>query len=75
MSDVKVDVRVDKDMLISDIIALHPGNAAILMSSGMGCVMCPASQMETLEEAAAVHGVDADDLCDAINNFLETNEM
>ncbi|MCR4716152.1 MAG: DUF1858 domain-containing protein [Lachnospiraceae bacterium] len=68
-------MTVDKDMLISDIIAINPGNAAVLMSAGMGCIMCPASQMETLEEAAAVHGMDADDLCEAINDYMETNEF
>ena len=66
-------LTVDKDMLISDIIAMNPGNASVLMASGMGCIMCPASQMETLEEAAAVHGMDADDLCDAINEYMQDN--
>jgi hypothetical protein len=31
--------------------------------------------METLEEAAAVHGMDADDLCDAINEYMQDNVL
>ncbi len=64
-------VKITKDMIISDILAIHPGNAAILMASGMGCIGCPASQGESLEEAAAVHGMDADILVEDLNKFLE----
>lgn len=66
---------VTKDMIIRDIIAIHPGNAAILMASGMGCIGCPASQEESLEEAAMVHGLDSDILVKDINEFMETQEQ
>ena len=41
---------VNKDMLIGEIIALDPGNAAILMANGMHCPGCPSARFETLEE-------------------------
>ena len=44
--------------------------AAILMASGMHCVGCPASQGESLEEAAMVHGMDCDELVTKINEYL-----
>jgi hybrid cluster-associated redox disulfide protein len=44
--------------------------APILLNIGMHCLGCPSSQMETIEEAAAVHGIDADDLVEEINTFL-----
>jgi hybrid cluster-associated redox disulfide protein len=37
------------------------------MSFGMGCVGCPSAQMETLEEAAAVHGMNLDNLLAELN--------
>jgi hybrid cluster-associated redox disulfide protein len=37
------------------------------MSFGMGCIGCPASQAETLEEASLVHGMDIDKLLEALN--------
>ena len=52
--------QVTKDMLIGQLLQLDPNMAGILMASGMGCVGCPSAQMESLEEAAMVHGIDAD---------------
>ena len=44
--------------------------APVLMGIGMHCLGCPASQMETIEQAAAVHGVDADELVKMLNEKL-----
>ena len=52
--------KVTKDMLIGQLITLDPNIAPILMRAGMHCLGCPSSQMESLEEAAMVHGMDAD---------------
>lgn len=53
---------ITKDMTIGQIIVTNPNVAPILMDAGMHCLGCPASQGETLEEAAMVHGLDIDDL-------------
>ena len=45
-------------------------SAPILMRAGMHCLGCPSSQMESLEEAAMVHGLDVDVLVNQINDFL-----
>lgn len=58
---------ITKDMLIGDILKQKPESAEILMSFGMGCIGCPSSQMESLEQAAAVHGLNVDDLLIALN--------
>ena len=47
-----------------------PESAPILMEIGMHCLGCPSSQMETIEEAAMVHGIDPDALVKEINDFL-----
>ncbi|MBR1598196.1 MAG: DUF1858 domain-containing protein [Lachnospiraceae bacterium] len=65
---------VNKDMLIGEIISIDPGNAMILMQSGMHCVGCPSSQMESLEEAAQVHGMDVDQLITDLNAYLAEKE-
>ena len=62
--------QVTKDMIISDIIAVDRGVIPILMQAGMHCIGCPASQGESLEEAALVHGMDADKLVEDINAYL-----
>ena len=59
--------KVTKDMQIGDLLQLAPEVAPVLMEVGMHCLGYPASQMETLEEAAMVHGLDADLLIEKIN--------
>ena len=68
--DVMAEARVSKETLIGELLHIDADIAPILMGIGMHCLGCPASQMESLEEAAAVHGINADDLVDEINNFL-----
>lgn len=62
--------QVTKNMLIGQLLHLNPNIAPILMRAGMHCLGCPSSQMESLEEAAMVHGLDVDILVQQINDFL-----
>ena len=62
--------EVTTDQMIVDILAQHPIAAQFLMDVGMECVFCPASQMETLEQACSVHGIDADEIAAALNEKL-----
>ena len=62
--------QVTKDTMIGDLLRIDAGVAPILLGIGMHCLGCPASQMETIEEAAMVHGIDANDLVAKINEFL-----
>lgn len=63
--------EVTKDMLIGEILKEDATIAPILMAAGMHCVGCPASQAESLQEAAEVHGLKSQDLVDKINEFLK----
>ena len=63
-------MAVTKEMLIGEVLQLDPNMAAVLMGSGMHCVGCPSSQMESLEEAAMVHGIPADLLVARLNAYL-----
>ena len=62
--------KVSKDMLIGQLLQIDANIAPILMRAGMHCLGCPSSQMESLEEAAMVHGLDIDVLVNQINDFL-----
>ena len=53
---------INKDTTIGEMLRTKPQAAPVLMEMGMHCLGCPSAQAETLEEAAMVHGVDADDL-------------
>ncbi len=65
--------QVSKDTMIGELLQIHEGIAPILFGIGMHCLGCPASQMETIEEAASVHGINPEDLVSEINAFLAGN--
>ena len=58
---------IDKTTKIGDLLASNPEKADILLEAGMHCLGCPASQMETLEEACEVHGIDVNELLEKLN--------
>ena len=66
-------MQISKDMLIGDLVQTHELIAPMLMRAGMHCLGCPSSQMETIEEAAMVHGIEPDALVNQINDFLANN--
>lgn len=53
---------ITKDMTIGEALRINADIAPVLMDIGMHCLGCPSAQGETLEEAAMVHGISADDL-------------
>ena len=58
---------VTGETLVGEVVSKYPEAIEILLSIGMHCLGCPASQMESLEEACAVHGIPADKVIEAIN--------
>ena len=63
-------MQVTKETLMGELLRADINTANILMAAGMHCVGCPSSQMETIEEAAMVHGIEPDALVKEINDFL-----
>lgn len=66
----KKKVEVTKTTQIGEVLNINPNVKEVLMGFGLHCFGCPMSQMETLEEAAGVHGVDPDLLVEKVNEFL-----
>jgi hybrid cluster-associated redox disulfide protein len=58
---------ITKDLKIAEIIRIKEDAPQILMSFGMGCVGCPSSQAETIEDASKVHGLNLEKLLEALN--------
>ena len=44
--------KIEKTMIIGELIRLDENIIPILMREGMHCIGCPSAQMETLETAA-----------------------
>ena len=66
--------EVTKEMTIGDVLNINRGTARILMEFGMHCLGCPHSIGESLEDACAAHGTNADELVRQLNEFLDTAE-
>ena len=64
-------MKVTKESIIGDILYFEKGTAEFFCEIGMHCLGCPASRGESIEEACAVHGTDADELVAKINAYLE----
>lgn len=63
-------MAVTKDSIIGDVLDANPETAQFFFAIGMHCLGCPASRGESIEQACAVHGTDADELVKTINDFL-----
>ncbi len=62
--------EITKDTLIGDLLRdqEHIDDIAeVLFGIGMHCLGCPSSQMETIAEAAMVHGLDPEELVERLN--------
>ena len=66
-------VQVTRETMIGELLNIDQNVAPILLSIGMHCLGCPSAQMETIAEAAMVHGINPDDLVEDINDFLAHN--
>jgi hybrid cluster-associated redox disulfide protein len=61
---------VTKDSIIGDVLDFNPGTAQFFFAIGMHCLGCPASRGESIADACAVHGTNADELIEKLNAFL-----
>ena len=56
--------QITKDMTFGELLSKYystcPKLVDDLMEAGMGCIGCPHSQMESIEEGAMGHGIDPD---------------
>lgn len=67
-------VQITGETLIGELLNIDPDLAPILLGIGMHCLGCPSSQMESVSEAAMVHGIDPEALVNEINNYLAEKE-
>ena len=72
---MKIDIdrveTVTPDTNIGDLVLFHPETADLLFSIGLHCLGCPSSGVETVSEAAAVHGLDIDELVLRLNAIIK----
>lgn len=64
----KQEGKINKKMSFAEIMQRDPSAAEVLMKCGMHCCGCPMAMQETLEEGAAAHGLDADEIVKELNS-------
>ncbi len=64
--------KVTADTIIADVLKIDKGTAPIFLKKGMHCIGCPVASSESIKEASAAHGVDAQQLVDELNSYLES---
>lgn len=65
--------KITKDMGIMDIVTAHPETLEVFAKFGMGCIGCAAARFENLEAGAKVHGIDVDEMVNAMNEVIKKN--
>ena len=60
-------MHITVDTIIGDILRQETETAVFFKEAGMHCIECPAARGETVAEACAVHGVDAEQFAAAFN--------
>jgi hybrid cluster-associated redox disulfide protein len=61
-------MQIEKTTKIGELLDTNPEKAELLLSVGMHCLGCPASQAETIAEACDVHGIDVEELIKKLNS-------
>ena len=64
---------VNEQTLVGEIVRNYPETIEILLGVGMHCLGCPASQMESLADACAVHGIDPAPVVEHLNQVIAAN--
>lgn len=65
-------MKITKETLIGDILEFNAeATAPFFLNMGMHCLGCPSSRNESVEQACAVHGVDADKLIEQLNKAIQ----
>ena len=63
-------MTITKDSIIGDVLDFNPATAQFFLEIGMHCLGCPSARGESIEQACAVHGTDADALVKKLNDFI-----
>lgn len=61
---------VNGDTPVAVIVEQYPESMPVLMALGMHCLSCFAAQMESLKDACMVHGLDTDQVVQAVNTMI-----
>lgn len=62
--------QIHGEMLVGEIVNQYPNLIDALLEVGMHCLGCPSSQMESLQDACMVHGLNPEEVIAMLNGKL-----
>ena len=63
-------MKITKAMSIKEVVEKYPATIPVFFKHGLCCVGCAAAQFESIEQGAAVHGIDVDALIADLNQAV-----
>jgi len=60
-------MEINKEMTIGEVVRRYPDTVEVFNRYGMGCLGCPATQYENVEQGALMHGIDVEQLVVDLN--------
>jgi len=57
MSGKKVEKKITKKTMLSEVLHINPEAAEVLFKSGLGCIGCAMATEETVEQGCLAHGM------------------
>jgi hybrid cluster-associated redox disulfide protein len=63
-------MKVTKDTVIGEVLRAHPEAIRVLMKYNMGCVACMGATNESIEQGAAMHGIDPEPIVKELNELF-----
>ena len=53
--------KISKGMTLGELVAKHPETVDVMLKYGLHCVGCHMAALETIEQGALAHGMDANE--------------
>ncbi|MBI4840336.1 MAG: DUF1858 domain-containing protein [candidate division NC10 bacterium] len=60
-------MQITKEMKIEEVVQQFPETIQVFSRFGVGCLGCSAAQYDNVEQGAAIHGLDAEQLLQELN--------
>jgi len=68
---IKNTVKITKDMSIAEVIRKYPETIEVFFNYDLHCVGCAASEFDTIESGAMVHGINVEYLLFDLNKIIK----
>jgi len=63
--------KITKDMKIEEVLRKYPKTVTVFAKHGFQCIGCAAASFESIEQGAATHGIDVEELIGDLNRAIK----